>query len=155
MQFGYIAISFLICISYAKAFFNGSEVHNCQLQILQQPPEASWFSCLLSMLCATGQDPSDSQESPVGKSTVARGWFSDALSLQTGDWGPFKTFPCSIVDCSRKNKGWAPGKLLFDAATNHSHPYRVGLLRPRSMEGTLPILQTNKKKSVAQEPFWN
>jgi hypothetical protein len=30
MQFDYIAISFLICISYAKVFFNGSEVRNWQ-----------------------------------------------------------------------------------------------------------------------------
>lgn len=29
MQFDYIAISFLISISYAKAFFNGSQIHNC------------------------------------------------------------------------------------------------------------------------------
>lgn len=30
-------------------------------------------------------------------------------------------------------------------APNHSHLYRVGLLRPRSMEGMLLIHQTDKK----------
>lgn len=30
MQFDYNTISFLICISCAKAFFNGSEIHTCQ-----------------------------------------------------------------------------------------------------------------------------
>jgi hypothetical protein len=62
MQFDYIAISFLICISYAKAFFNGSEAHNCQLQILQQPPEATRLSGLLSQLYATGKALPDSRK---------------------------------------------------------------------------------------------
>ena len=42
MQFDYITISLLICMSFAKAFFNGSEIHNCQPDATAlQPPETA------------------------------------------------------------------------------------------------------------------